>query len=945
MAISILIKFPISTVQYENSYMLGIEMDYSATLEARLRDDSAFVESGSTDACLMFIGTLNGDTVVQTDGRDGIYDPLISTKLKFNIVSHNFPSWLIEECDYYTDVRCALAVLNDKNQWEEQWRGYLWGNTLNSVVVDDYIVTPVFALDEIGMTKYLKVYNTIGQYGKSRKLWNYFAYYKSLNDSYFGHIYQFMELVYSSDAIYWDCPYCLHDSNNDELVDFLSILNFDSYGYVYQDEENDKLTWRDLFYDVCQYLGVTFAVGSHGSTANDEYLIETPESKTRNDNYTRIRHNNDSVTATTTTSGGNWTTIVPNEKVDADFNITLEPPKYKGVKIKSEVKRYVTHDYLDDEENEPFDKDRYCLAKWARRDGGGGSGTDVYFPNTLYRKLYYLKQSDKENKYVEYYQHDKMNEKDNHVTLYNAGYFDSNNSGLTAIDYGANAMLDKIGWMNTRHGAVPIKFGELNFRNEMENEQLTNYICLINNTFFNAYWEPAYTFSGTPYSVTADTPTTAWTPNPLFFLPQEFDDRQELFCKFKPFSSHEIRHNTEKHYLQIQIDANILDENRGRLAWNSGNTVSYVMSGTNMCIFPSLSTEYDYNDDSMVYPLGGNQQAHYKHYNTISDSNYENSGYNDFEPQLYIQAHIGDYYLGSGGYFIQSGATYQRPDYFPLPLFSQSVDYSDYLIIGNYGYELKDNTYGVLKSLGEPKGNEYRVIDCGNINYAYINQLPMNGVLEINVLGPMPPFIELNRRHTFKNSNVYTLLSNVKFSYTDEAEILGKPSNYEESDTYDTLSKTKVMDEITYNLTTPQYEGLFYNCFQYTDKNEKNMDVILNAKKFYKQGSQQIGASMEYWGVESMANYVAPSPMKVNFSMRFDGLTDRNLLWNNHLLIDDMTETPYMYEVTEKTIYINRNIIKYKADRVYDDPWRDMSKQPNQPSHATVPVDNNEYDQ
>lgn len=942
MAISILIKFPISTVQYEDDYMLGIEMDYSATLEARLREDSTFVESGSTDACLMFEGLLNGDTIVQTDGRDGIYDPLISSKLKFNLVSHNFPSWLMEECDYYTDVRCALAFKNEKGQWEEQWRGYLWGNTLNSRVVDDYIVTPLFAIDEIGMTKYLKVYNTIGQYGKSRKLWNYFAYYKSLNDSYFGHIYQFMELAYSSDAILWDSPYCLHDVNNTELVDFLSILNFDSYGYVYQDDENDKLTWHDLFYDVCQYFGVTFSVGSHGSTANDTYLLETPEAKTRNENYTRVRHNNESVTATTTSSAGTWTTIVPNEKVNADFNITLEPSKYKGVKVKSEVKRYEAHDYLNDEDNKPFDENKYCLAKWASREDGGGSGTDVYFQNTLYRKLYYLKQSDNENKYVEYFQHDKMDEKDNHVTLFNAGYFDSANTNYSGITYGANAMLDKVGWMNTRHGAVPIKFGELNFRHEMENEQLSNYICLINNTFYNAYWQPPYIING---SSTAETPTTAVTPNPLFFLPQQFDDRQETFCKFKPFSSHEIRHNTEKHFLQIQIDANILDENRGRLAWNSGNTAVYVLSGSNMCVFPSLSTEYDYNDDSLVHPIGGNQSAHYKHYNTISDSNYKDSGYNDIEPQLYIQAHIGDYYLGSGGYFIQSGATYQRPDYFPLPLFSQSVQYSDYLIIGNYGYELTNNTYGTLKSTEQPKSDQYRTIDCGNINYAYIDQLPMNGVLEINVLGPMPPFIELNGRHTFKNSNVYTLLSNVKFSYTDEAELFGKPNDYEESDTYDTLSKTKVMDEITYNLTTPQYDGLFYNCFQYTDKNEKNMDVILNARKFYRQGSPQYGSSMEYWGVESMANYVAPAPMKVDLSMRFNGMTDRNLLWNNHLLIDDMTETPYMYMVTEKTIYVNRNIIKYKADRVYDDPWRDMTKQPNQPSHQTVPIENNEYEQ
>lgn len=95
MAVSILIEFPISTAQYEKQYKLGIEMDYSATLEARIREDSAFVESGSTSGCLIFNGTLNGDTVIQTDGRDSIYDPLVSSKLKFNLVSHNFPSWLM----------------------------------------------------------------------------------------------------------------------------------------------------------------------------------------------------------------------------------------------------------------------------------------------------------------------------------------------------------------------------------------------------------------------------------------------------------------------------------------------------------------------------------------------------------------------------------------------------------------------------------------------------------------------------------------------------------------------------------------------------------------------------------------------------------------------------------------------------------------------------------
>ena len=101
---------------------------------------------------------------------------------------------------------------------------------------------------------------------------------------------------------------------------------------------------------------------------------------------------------------------------------------------------------------------------------------------------------------------------------------------------------------------------------------------------------------------------------------------------------------------------------------------------------------------------------------------------------------------------------------------------------------------------------------------------------------------------------------------------------------------------------------------------------------------------MEFWAVKYYAEHVAPAPMQIDLTMRFDATTDANILYNNHILIDDMTETPNKFEVREKTIYINRDLVKYKADRVYDDPWRDMAKQPNNPSHETLPINNNNYE-
>ena len=234
----ILLRFPISTVQYEEEYMLGIEFDWTQSLQDAISGDTAFTaQTFQSQDVIVFDGTLNGDVTIKTDGRATIYEPLVTTKLNFNLVSHNFPSWIMEATYYYTNVRVVLAS-KIKNEWVEQWRGYLWGNTLNSTVVDDWITTSIFALDEISMSKYIKVAHTIGDYSKSRRLWNYFAFYKSFNDANFGHIYTYMDLS-STDLIYWDNELCVRDESNNEQPDLLGDLYLDDYIYVNYDDEKE----------------------------------------------------------------------------------------------------------------------------------------------------------------------------------------------------------------------------------------------------------------------------------------------------------------------------------------------------------------------------------------------------------------------------------------------------------------------------------------------------------------------------------------------------------------------------------------------------------------------------------------------------------------------------------------------------------------------------------
>lgn len=905
MAVSILIEFPISTAQYEKQYKLGIEMDYSVTLEARIREDSAFVESGSTEGCIKFIGTLNGDTVIQTDGRDSIYDPLVSSKLKFNLVSHNFPSWLMEETDYYTDVRCVLALLGPKNEWIEQWRGYLWGNTLNSRVVEDYISTPIFALDEIGMAKYLKPYNTIGEYGKSRRLWNYFSYYKSLNDSYFGKIYTFMEISYSSDKIYWDSKYCLHDTDSVELVDMLDVLYFDSYGYVYQDEENDKKTWQDLFKDVCQYLGVTFMVGSHGGPSNDAYLLETADPTTQMDNYTRVTHTNDSHTATTSSSTGTWTVINPNEKCNADFNITLEPAKYKGVKVKSEIKRYEAHKFLEDDNLDFYDETKYVQHRWGI-EGDGPTIASYCVDSPRYHKLYYLKPKTQEERFMNV-KMENITQSNNYNALYliNFGYIQAD---LNAQNYDYPAAKDNLSYLLTKMGGAIVKLGEFDQKEETEDNSLENYLILMNNKWLNAGW--------------AEDSIAALDHTAQYALTGNQFESVDL----KPFGEHQIRHNNEEHWLKVDYNLICGNENLGELDRLTTTSPYHVqdMRGSEALAMPTTTTDYDYTDEGNAY---GSEVGSYWNGDAIQG----------YPPIIRWEAEQGQYELTERGHWVTTGTTGLTRGY-NMQHWPENYDKCVYAISAStdsYGYKFCPY-YNQLKpkSGGGKKDMLLNIYQYGGPN------APIDGVLEMKILSPSICFDWKSGKIGYLN-NIFFLLNDLEFSFTDLAEIKGEPTEYEELDVYDTLSKTKVMDELQFNLSTPQYAGLFYNCFQFTSGQGK---LIENAKKFYEQGSPLLGYSMEYWAVKYYADHVAPAPMQIDLTMRFDATTDANILYNNHILIDDMTETPNKFEVREKTIYINRDIVKYKADRVYDDPWSDMAKLPNNPSHQTLPINNSNYE-
>jgi hypothetical protein len=902
MAISILIRFPISTVQYEDKYMLGIEMDYKATLQASIVNDGGYVPNSAltTEAVLVYDGTLNGDTVIQTDGRDNLFDPLVTSKLKFNIVSHEFPSWLLEATDYYTDVRCCLAVKGSKNEWICEWRGYIWGNTLNSTVVDDWIVTPVFALDELSMAKYIKIHNTLGEWGKSRRLWNYFAFYKSLNDSYFGHIYTWMGLN-STDTIYVDSPYCLKNDNGDALPDLLNELWLDSYMYVNQKEDEEKKTFSDLFTDVCKFLGLTFMVGGRGESPKDSYLLESPEYRVRNENYERIYHDNETPSSIFSATTGQWTGVVPNEKAGASFNITMEPMKYRGCKVTSEAKRYEAHDFLDDDNLEYYNKSKYVLHRWGN-PGSNDTIANYCIKNPRFHKLYYMHPTTPEKEYMAVSAVNATTATSyNLMALINFGYIQAD---LNAQNYDYPKSADTLNYILTKTGAVIVKTGDFDVREDTEDENLTNYLLLMNHKWFNAGWLDDY------WAGMHNTAEEALTGN--------FNEAVELH----PFGHHQIRHNQEQHWLKMDYSLICANENLGDLDRFTTTSPYHVddMRGSEALAMPVTTSDYDYDKESNSY---GSKVGSYD----------ESGNIQGYAPIVRWKAKIGDYEYTERGHWVLPSATGFTREFnvnnFPDNMTKTTRPAS----ASTFGYAFCPY-YNEMhpKSAGGKRDMLIDVYGYGGPSY------PLDGETTLKILNPSICFDWKDNAKIGYLNNIYFLMRDIKFSFTDMAEIMGEDMVYETGDVFDTISKTKVMYKTDFNLCSPKYDGLFYNALQYTYASGK---YIANARNFYKQTNLLIGRYMEDWNVNYYCDQLAPNPMTINLQMRYKAGRDESMLFNNHVYIEDMTETPFTFQVRERTIVVNRNIVKFKADRVYDNVWSKMENPPRQVDD--MPVDENDY--
>ena len=882
---TIFLKFKINTVQYEEQYVLGIEMDWSQYLQDAISADTSFTATtASTSGVMAFDGTLHGDVVIKEDSRESIFDPLITSKLKFNLVTHNFPNWLMERTFYYTNIRVVLAT-NIKGVWHERWRGYLWGNTLNSTVVDDWISTSVFALDELSMSKYLKIHQTIGDYGKDRRLYNYFNYYKTLNDSNFGTIYTIMGL--SSDGhIYLDEEMVVKD-NGTEITDLLGELWLNDYMYVNFEDDEDKKPWSDLYSDVCSFLGLTFSVGGYGEGAKDAYLLETNDIRAFGKDYTRTRYTDESYTGSTTYSASNYTVVTTHEKLNAEFNLTLQPQKYKGGKVTSEAKRYKAHEYLDDENLDYVNKNKYCLERW----GQSGLTTETIASYCIdvpkWHKLYYMQPKYNENDYISLKTEniDLSNTSGDNVTRLLNGNYIKNDPAEQNYNYPHSA--DSLSFLAVKRGATIVKLGEFMQRCPDEDTMLDNYIIMMNHRWFQTYWPSGMP----PIGLDQDAIQALATTN------------QFEFVRFMPFKNHEIRQNNEEHYIQIDYDLLALNENIGEMdkPVSASPYHTTAMTNTDALLFPSTSTIYDYSDDSLAYA-------------TVVGTIFNGTPIMGIAPQINLAAEIGDYYLGDRyRWYHSSSSGHQHTSI--IQHYPDNMDTQVQAISADSGVLLYsfNASYTTLNPKND-EGKQRFLLSVGN--YAGPSN-PMNGTMHFDLMGPAVVYDWKEKTGGIRGymNNVFFLINNIEFKITDMAEIEGKDMEQEEVDIFDTMSKTKTIHEVDLNLCSPKYEGQFYNAFTYDSDKQ-----ILNARHWCLQGVTAYTATAEYWYVEKLCTFDAPSPMSLEMSIRYRNTDNYN---HSQIVVSGLTETDDLFFVREKTFNVTTNQFKVKADRVYLNPWAD----------------------
>lgn len=752
-----LIKFPFSTL---NDRQMVLALHFSTEKPEpyirALSDDVCFRGMGhektQSDNYWYYEGILSGNVITKDDERDDMLSPICSTKTSFNIVCSNFPSWLMDLCSDLLNVK-VIIYANDLLKYE-RWRGFLQANTLNVTYVDDYVVCPLVAIDEISASKYMKFSEYYIGENWCTLLYLFTKFWRRMHTDRFAHAYSAIGLNSMSHLIF-SRNVVFHDEDDNEVSDILSECFINLSRYI----DDEEKMWIDVFTDVCSYLGVTFSVGACGVQAiNDNYILSSLDSGT----FSRYDYDLSAGTSTAMPIS-QFAAINHPSKVGGDLQMTFEPSNYTGSVVVSEAKIPEKHDYLKDENYEIIQSNQGRFAYNLRRWGLQGDDFEHFnktFSKLLYHKFYYLRQKDEENKFVEfgecrYGQGLKLAQQ-------NLVFYDDIDSceGLTEPDETCPGSLDFVKFME---GAIPVKLGEFEERSTDEDNSLRNYFMLLNHAWYNMYYHnDGFTMVNPHFN------DTVW----LTLYP--FGEKKEL-------------HPANTNYLLLDLGVIFARENMGELKFPNITSSFYDPDSVSLLsmetLFPSVTTDFDYKEEGDF-------------------SGYMRNG----EPSLTARLSIGNYYWNGSAW------NYYNPND-TKPTFEMRVaadTHNLYFSDGTY-MQITDNYYfteGHTKSFGKVYAKDYISLD-----YAGDGVHPFEGRVKLEILGQVR---YQNYPGKKPNSIAYIYITSVDIEFVNEASLKGRDLRHETKQISNS-NKEENLKTVNIEMATPFVDGFFDNCLLFNN--------------------------------------------------------------------------------------------------------------------------------
>lgn len=780
-----IIKFPFSSVN-DNGYTLAVclnsEDDNFDEVNKILAADTELFRRKPTqliggETVYNWEGTLTGSVKATDDEREDMWTPLVCSKLSFNMACQDFPVWLMDFCN--NNRARVIVYKNVEAQNIEQWRGYLIAQTLNMTVVRNLLSCPLVAVDEVAMVKYMN-FNATTEYVTNDHWCTLFGLMEHFHDLHhsrglseatpgFEKLYTILNLTHSNRML-WHRALALVDSNGDPINDLPStlVVNLDRW---LQDKE---ATWENCLSELCEYLGVTFAVGSYGlMVVNDAYLLTCPTDAPTAQQFVYTFGSHTVVSHSTS----QYLTLANPAKIGGNLQITAEPDRYKAVEVTSVPERWKGHEYLTDEHYKEINQSKEVRFEWGEMNNRGAGP----FTQFAWHKLKYIKPDAQEAEFVEI------------APCQNGeGYLMARSGELPCVDLTScdgktepdTDVADTLDFITFKEGCCSVKIGHGETDGIDEDSQLTNYFLIMNHNWGNMYDDN----------------------NPKIHTMETLHLADTVWLTLWPLGNAEPLHPVESHYLQAKIQVmfirenvpSVIDENYGRI------TFLYLKA-------PNAQTPnqaVDWATPAMIMPCNTS-------YHDFASEGYLNASLGLWY-DLYFKAyiHIGDfYYNGTTWVHVASGDTPPKCD---VTLWNDTNEITSVTNIGqrvvatkNYYYTISNPYRG--SNIVDRYTNQTKLLsEIGGIS-AHNN--PMHGKLEIQVLGQ----IRLQHGNLDKPSNSipFVLLSNIDINYTDDAELMGKDIELKLKSVMDANSHTKQTLERSLKMASPTVDGFFNNVLVY----------------------------------------------------------------------------------------------------------------------------------